>query len=95
MSKLQQCDAGFFTGAQSLLVPQADLYLADMTRTKQQHAQTGLTDAAADGLGQFSMQKHLMEGEIPALVAAGLFKLAVQSCGIHPDTCLLYTSRCV
>ena len=85
LSKLQQCDAGFFTGAQSLLVPQADLYLADMTRTKQQHAQTGLTDAAADGQRQLPRQQHPVEWESAPIVAAAGGELAIQRRLVHSN----------
>lgn len=43
-----------------------------------QHAQPGLANAAADGLGH-DVQQHLVEGQLPALVAVRSSQLAVQS----------------
>ena len=56
-----------------------------MAGADQQHAQPGLADAAADGLGQLPIQQHLVEGQLPALVAVCRGQLAVQSRGIYPD----------
>ncbi len=51
---LQKNDARFFAGGNRVLVPKTGLNLADVAGTKQQHAQPGLTDAAANGLGQLA-----------------------------------------
>ena len=42
-----------------------------MDAAQQQHAQTALADAAADGVGQFAVQHSLVEGQLAAVVAAG------------------------
>ena len=68
-----------------LLVPQGGLHLADVGLAQQQHAQAALADAAADGQGQLAVQQHLVEGQLPAVVAAGFGELRIQGLRVHPD----------
>ena len=56
-----------------------------MGAAQKQHAQPALADAAADGAGQLAGQQRLVEGQGPAVVAAGLGQLAVQALGADPD----------
>ena len=48
-----------------------------MGAAQQQHAQPGLSNAAAHGIGQLAAQQRLVEGQGTAVVAAGGRKLAV------------------
>ena len=56
-----------------------------MGLAQEQHGQPGLADAAAHGQGELAVQEHLVEGQLPALVAAGQGELLVQGLGAHPD----------
>ncbi len=56
-----------------------------MAGPQQQHAHPAHADAAADGLGQLPVQKHLVEGQLPPLVAPGGGELAVHGRRVHPD----------
>ena len=53
--------------------------------SQQQHAQTALTDAAADGVGQLARQQRLVEGQFSAVVAARDGELSVQTFGGYAD----------
>ena len=75
---LEEADAGVFAGGEGLVVPDAGLDFANVGTAHHQQTQTGLTDTTADGQRQFAVQKHLMEGQLPAVIAAGFPKLAVQ-----------------
>ena len=67
---LQQGDPGLGAGRAGGFVPDACLYFADVGAAQQQHAQTALADAAADGVGQLTVQHCLVEGESqPAMVS--------------------------
>ena len=56
-----------------------------MGAAQQQHAQTALADAAADGVGQLAVQHSLVEGQLAAVVAAGGGELAVHALGADAD----------
>ena len=56
-----------------------------MGAAQQQHAQTALADAAADGVGQLTVQHGLVEGQLAAVVAAGGGELAVHALGADTD----------
>ena len=56
-----------------------------MAGAQQQHAESGLADAAAHGLGEFPVQKHLVEGEGAAVITADGGELAAERRGVHPD----------
>ena len=56
-----------------------------MGAAQQQHAQPGLSNAAAHGIGQLAAQQRLVEGQGAAVVAAGGRKLAVQAFGVDAD----------
>ena len=66
---LQQCDTSIFTCFHGVSIPQAHLNLANMAGADQQHAQPGLANAAADGLGQLTVQQRSCGRAAPALVA--------------------------
>lgn len=86
MLNLQQRDARLLAGGYGVVVPQADLHLAYVCLTQQQHAQTALADAAAHGQGQLAIQQHFVEGERAAVVAAGDRQLGVEGLGVDADT---------
>ena len=86
MLNLQQRDARLLAGGYGVVVPQADLHLAYVCLTQQQHAQAALADAAAHGQGQGAVQQHLVEGQFRTLRAAGFFQLAAQRFRIDTDT---------
>ena len=65
--RLQQRNARLGAGLAGGSVPDAGLHLADVGAAQQQHAQTALADAAADGVGQLTVQHGLVEG--PAMVS--------------------------
>ena len=65
-TRLQQRDARLFAFPDRLLVPDRALHLADVGDAQKQHAQPRLADAAADGVGELTRQKRLVEGELPA-----------------------------
>lgn len=44
-----------------------------MRLAKKQHAQSGLTDTAADGAGQLAFEQHSMVGQVSAVITACLF----------------------
>ena len=50
-----------------------------------QHTKTALTDTAAHGEGQLTGEQHLVEGELPAVVAAGDGELVVEGLGADAD----------
>ena len=52
---LQQGNVLLREDADGLVVPEGGLNLADVSLAEQKHAQTGLTDAAADGKGQLAV----------------------------------------
>ena len=54
-----------------------------MGAVQKQHTQPGLADSAADGIGQFSIQKHPVIGEGSSVLAARLLKLFLQGLLIH------------
>ena len=61
-AELQQDHAGVLTGLDGLLVPGTGLDLADVGLAQQQHGQSGLANAAADGQRQLAGQQSLVEG---------------------------------
>ena len=82
----QQCNTCCLTGINGFLIPDGGLHLADMRLAKKQHAQSGLTDTAADGAGQLAFQKHSMVGQVSAVITACLSQLFIQSGCINTDT---------
>ena len=76
--RLQQQNAGVRAGLEGVVVPEADLHLADVGGADHQHTKTALTDAAAHGEGQLAGEQHLVEGKLPAVVAAGDGDLLLQ-----------------
>ena len=65
--RLQQRNARLGAGLTGGSVPDAGLHLADVGAAQQQHAQTALADAAADGVGQLTVQHGLVEGQSTAV----------------------------
>ena len=60
-----------------LLVPDGGLHLADMRLAKKEHAQSGLTDAAADGAGQLAFEQHSVVGQVSAVITVCLSQLFI------------------
>ena len=71
MCAYSSMNAGVRAGLEGVVVPKADLHLADVGGADHQHTKAALTDAAAHGEGQLAGEQHLVEGELPAVVAAG------------------------
>lgn len=67
------------------LRPDACLYFADVRFLEKHHAETALTDAAADGEWQLAVEQTLMEVELLAFFLALLLKLAQQSLTVNAD----------
>ena len=65
---LKKYDAVFFADALGVVVPEGNLHLADVRLAQKQHGQTGLTDTAAHGQGQFTLQQLTVEGKRAAVV---------------------------
>ena len=82
---LQEHDACLFAGGNGLLVPNGGLHLTDMAAFHQKHAQSRLSDAAADGEGQFAVEEHFMEGQVPSFLAMRHGQLAGHGVGIDAD----------
>ena len=78
---LQYRDACFPADLSRIVVPDGGLDFADVRFAQQQHAETALADAAADGVGQFARQQRLVEGQFSAVVAARDGELSVQTFG--------------
>ena len=85
MRRLQQRNPGLCAGFQGFFVPDAGLYLANVGAAQHQHGKTALADAAADGQGQLVVQEHLVEGQLPAVVAVRQGQLTIQRFRVHPD----------
>ena len=83
---LQQPDAGLFTFLNGILIPDGGLDLTDVAAAHHQHTQAALANTAADGQRQLVLQQHLVEGEGPAVIAAGFRQLTVQGFRVHTDT---------
>ena len=83
---LSQEDAGLAAGFAHVGGPDGGLDFADVGFAQQEHAQAGLADTAADGLGQFSVQQEPMEIECFFVQLAAFCQLAVQGLRIHADT---------
>ena len=60
---LRQLNTCFTAGGAHVLRPDSALDFTDMRFPKQEHAQTGLADTAADGLGKLAVQQQAMEVE--------------------------------
>ena len=72
-------------GLHHLLRPHRRLHLADVGAAQHEHAQTGLSDAAADGIGQLSRQQRPVEGQLRPLRAARGLQLTPEGLPVHPD----------
>ena len=70
MDGLQQRNPRFLTSALGLFVPDAALDFADVGAAQEEHTQTALADAAADGVGELAVEQFLVEGQFPAVIAA-------------------------
>ena len=60
-SVLQKNDTGFLALFHGVIVPHRGLHLPDMGGAHQEHAQAGLSDAAADGKRQLARQQFTAE----------------------------------
>ena len=52
---------------------------------QKEHAEPGLTDASADGIGQFASHQHAVKRKREALLAVCLFQLRREGSFIHTD----------
>ena len=66
--------------------PDGSLNLADMTFMEQHHAETALSDTAADGKRQTIVEQLLVEIELFALLLVFEFQLTEQALLINTDT---------
>ena len=60
------------------LRPQRALNLPDVGFSQEEHTDTGLADAAADGVGQLFFNNSLLEGQLRPFRVSLLFKLGKQ-----------------
>ena len=85
-SGLHQQDAVRLACGDLLFGPDACLHFANMSFLEQEHAQAALPDASTNGIGQFTGEKRLVEGEILAVHAAALLKLPEEGLFADPYT---------
>src|SRR5690606_7204230 len=69
----------------SFLVPNADLYFADMTQFEHKHAHPRLSNAPTNRLGQFTIHQHLMERQFHAIRAFSNLQLPEERFLVHTD----------
>ena len=74
---------GSFT---DLIRPDGCLYFSDMGFSEIKHADTGLTDTAADGVGQFFLQNCFLERKLRPCFASGELQLLFKSLFVHTDS---------
>ena len=82
---LQKRDVGLFTGCDDVFGPNGAVHFSDMGLSEEEHADTGLTDTAADGEGERLVQNGLLEGEVRSLGAARLDKLLAERLCVDAD----------
>ena len=63
--------------------PYRGLYFADMRFLQQEHTQTALPDAAADGCRQLAVEQHGMEAECAPLLGIAHLQLLTQTLRAH------------
>ena len=68
-----------------LIGPYGHLDLADVGFAQEEHADPGLADAAADGVGQLLIQNGFLERKFCTIRAACSVQLAQQGVFIHTD----------
>lgn len=81
----QQRNAGSRALLRHALRPKGGLHFPNMGFSEEKHAQPGLADPPADGLGQFAVQKRSLERKRGPLLASRVGELAAQGVRIHPD----------
>ena len=74
-TKLQQLNAILCTGIFNGLWPERTLYFTDVCLPKEEHADTGLTDTAADREWKLVVQNCLLERKFGTFRAASLVEL--------------------
>ena len=79
-------DAVAFRFRHYFLRPQRALNLPDVGFSQEEHTDTGLADAAADGVGQLFFNNSLLEGQLRPFRAACFFQLGKQGLFIYTDT---------
>ena len=72
-------------GGLGSVVPQAGLDFPDVRATEQEHAQTGLADATADGVGKLAVEQQAVEVGSAAVVAFRDGQLTIQRLGAYAD----------
>ena len=58
-------------GGYGIRPPDGALYFPDMGFAQIEHTDSGLADAAADGIGQFPVQQCLLEGQAGPFFTSG------------------------
>ena len=78
-------DAASLAKVHRFFVPNTGLYFADVRAADEQHAKPRLADAAAHRKRHFAREQRLVEGKLPAVVAAGKSKLPIHALGADAD----------
>ena len=86
VSLLEQCDAVFFAFPDHVFRPYRDLDFAHMGLLQHEHADTGLSDTAADGQRQRAVDDALVERELKAFFTARFLQLFLEGLGIDRAT---------
>jgi hypothetical protein len=76
----------FVTFCNHILGPDRALNLTDMCLSKEEHTDSGLSNAASDGVRKLLVKNSLLERKLCALGAACLLKLALKGILINTDT---------
>lgn len=82
----QKYNSIFFCGFPYFFRPERHLYLTDVGFAQVEHADTGLSDAAADGIGQFLIQNGFLEGKVCPLLAACQLQLTGKGLLVTADS---------
>ena len=76
---------GLFTGCDDVFGPNGAVHFSDMGLSEEEHADTGLTDTAADREGERLVQYGLLERKVRSLGAACLDKLFAERLCVDTD----------
>ena len=86
VTALQQVYSALFAISAHFVRPHAYLDFSDVGFSKEEHAQTALTDTAAHREAEFSVQEALVELKVCPLRTAALFKLEFEAFRAYTDT---------
>ena len=73
--RITEAECRFFCILLLSILATENTALLQMSLAQVEHTDTGLTDASADGVGQFFFQHSLLEGQFGPVFAAGFFQL--------------------